>query len=73
MPATASTPEQLRLYRDLTMRALAARANVGISTISRIEKGTPTFVLPVTVIKIAKALGCSKNEYIDAMLAVRRK
>ena len=53
--------KELRESRFLTQRELAAKADVGVSTIVRIEKGqqTPTFR---TIKRLAAALGVDPSE-----------
>ena len=56
--------KEIRESRFLTQRELSAKANVGVSTIVRIEKHqqTPTFQ---TIKRIASALGLNPSDLLE--------
>lgn len=64
--ALALTLRRLRRERCLSQEALAFRANVTVSTLSRVERGenSPTWT---TLRSIARALGLSIEELASAV------
>jgi transcriptional regulator with XRE-family HTH domain len=60
------TPEQCRMARgalNLTVRALAAKAGVGVNTVTRLENGAET--LASTVMKLQHAFEAAGVEFTN--------
>lgn len=74
--AAPATPRQMRLAKNLDVKSLSELAEVGRSTIYRLESGEiDTAPEPKTVERLAKVLGVKPGEYavaVDRMRMIRK-
>lgn len=68
---SAETPESLRLRAGMSLERLGAAAGLAPGTVGRIERGACKRLQPLTLAKIAKALGVDAGRYGQAATAVR--
>src|SRR4051794_9645891 len=65
-PSAGSTVRRLRLQRQMSQRALAARSGIDASTVSRLERGVAGTMTLTVLHRLAVGLGCAPEALVSA-------